>query len=258
MKDYYQILGVPENASNEEIKRAFRKLAFEHHPDRNPGNENQAEQRFKEIHEAYGVLGYEVKRREYDSYRKGQFAGAGFNNIYSGFQYSQEDIFRYIFSNRAIFDELSRTFSQAGLRFDEQFLRRVFFNKTDYSNVRTSYEPRTQFKHDVTTRKPGLMDRLAGKAANKLLRFAFKRALGLDIQSLPEKGADLYHDLVITANEASEGCEKEVSYKRGKSSKKLIVKVPPGVTSESRIRLSGMGQDGIKPGDLYLRIKIKR
>jgi DnaJ-class molecular chaperone len=258
MKDYYQILGVPENAGNEEIKRAFRKLAFEHHPDRNPGNENQAEQKFKEINEAYGVLGYEVKRREYDAYRKGQFTGVGFNNKYGGFQYNQEDIFRYIFANRAIFDELSRTFSQAGLRFDEEFLKRVFFGRTDYGNVRTSYETGTQFKEGITNKKPGLMDRIAGKVANKLLRLAFKRALGLDIQTLPEKGSDLYHDLVITANEASVGCEKEVSYKRGKVSKKLMVKVPPGITSGSRIRLRGMGLDGIKPGDLYLRIKVKQ
>ncbi len=57
MKDYCQTLGVPDNASQEGIKRAFRKLAFKHHPDTNPGNEKQAEAKFKEINEAYGVLG---------------------------------------------------------------------------------------------------------------------------------------------------------------------------------------------------------
>ena len=60
MKDYYKILGVPENASQAEIKKAFRKLAFQHHPDTNPGNEQEAAERFKEISEAYGVLGDEV------------------------------------------------------------------------------------------------------------------------------------------------------------------------------------------------------
>ena len=53
MKDYYQILGVSDNASQEEIKSAFRKLAFKHHPDTNPGNEKQAEERFKEINKAW-------------------------------------------------------------------------------------------------------------------------------------------------------------------------------------------------------------
>ena len=123
MKDYYQILGVPDNASQEEIKRAFRELAFKHHPDTNPGSEKQAEEKFKEINEAYGVLGNEHKRQQYDFAREGQFAGAG----YRGFQYSQQDIFRDTFSNQAMFDELSRMFAQAGLRFDQDFLNRIFF-----------------------------------------------------------------------------------------------------------------------------------
>ena len=75
MNDYYEILGVGENADADEVKSAFRKLAFEHHPDRNPGNEKQAEEKFKKINEAYSVLCDERRRREYDSYRSGRFAG---------------------------------------------------------------------------------------------------------------------------------------------------------------------------------------
>ncbi len=63
MKDYYRILGVLDSASQEEIKSAFRKLAFKYHPDTNPGNEKQAEEKFKEINEAYGVLGDKDKRQ---------------------------------------------------------------------------------------------------------------------------------------------------------------------------------------------------
>ncbi len=65
-KDYYGVLGLDGRASREEIKRAFRRLALRYHPDRNPGNQKQAEEQFKEINEAYEVLIDESRRREYD------------------------------------------------------------------------------------------------------------------------------------------------------------------------------------------------
>src|SRR3989442_4367543 len=76
-KDYYQVVGVQETASVDEIKRAFRRLAKQHHPDRNPGKP-QAAERFKEINEAHDVLSDPPKRKQYDQLRKyGAFAGAG-------------------------------------------------------------------------------------------------------------------------------------------------------------------------------------
>ena len=72
MKDYYEILEIEESANPSEIKSSYRRLAFTHHPDKNPGNETQAEERFKEINEAYGILGNETRRREYDAFRNGR------------------------------------------------------------------------------------------------------------------------------------------------------------------------------------------
>jgi curved DNA-binding protein CbpA len=66
MKDYYQVLGISKDVSHEEIKKAFRGLALRYHPDRNPQSQKQAEEKFKEINEAYQVLGDEHKRRQYD------------------------------------------------------------------------------------------------------------------------------------------------------------------------------------------------
>ena len=86
MKDYYQTLGVSRDASPEDIKRAFRRLALCYHPDRNPGNTTEAEGRFKEINEAYEVLGNEQRRSHYDyltSYRRGQTEGAGVNMAFT-------------------------------------------------------------------------------------------------------------------------------------------------------------------------------
>ncbi len=75
-KDYYQVIGVPKNASAAEIKKAYRKLAQQHHPDANPGNKD-AEERFKEIASAYDVLGDEEKRKSYDRVRDMGAAGFG-------------------------------------------------------------------------------------------------------------------------------------------------------------------------------------
>src|SRR4030067_1121566 len=82
-KNYYTILGVNKNASDEEIKRAYRKMAMKYHPDRNP-NKKEAEERFKEINEAYAVLSDKEKRKQYDT-----FGAEGFRQ-----RFTQEDIFR--------------------------------------------------------------------------------------------------------------------------------------------------------------------
>lgn len=93
-KDYYKILGVSKTASQEDIKKAFKTLAFKYHPDKNPGDK-KSEDHFKEINEAYAVLSDAKKRRQYD-----QFGSSGFHQ-----RYSQEDIFRG-FDARDIFSEM--------------------------------------------------------------------------------------------------------------------------------------------------------
>jgi DnaJ-class molecular chaperone len=240
MKDYYKILGVPENASQAEIKKAFRKLAFQHHPDTNPGREQEAAERFKEINEAYGVLGDENKRRQYDLARKGGFAGA----------YSQQDIFRQTFSNRAMYEELNRMFAQAGLRFDADFLNNMFFGGRGFA-YRT-YPPNTT----VSTYKPGWLERQLNKAAAKMSRFALKRLFGVDLE--PPVVLDKHLELEITQAETENGGEGRITYKRNGRQKKLVVKIPAGIKSGTKIRLRGMGnKKGKKSGDLYLHIKIK-
>ena len=114
-KDYYEILGVKKDATEQEIKKAYRKLAVRWHPDKNPDNKEEAEERFKEISEAYSVLSDPKKRQEYD------YGGASFD--FSGFDFSDaHDIFKNFFGGRD-------PFSMFGDDDDDFFNNDPFFNK---------------------------------------------------------------------------------------------------------------------------------
>jgi len=109
-KDYYRILGLSREAKNSKIKSAYRKLALQHHPDRNFGSK-EAEEKFKDIAEAYAVLGDSEKRRAYDNFGYTQFRG----------RFSQEDIFRGF--------DLKDLFREFGLRFDDNISRGFFYGR---------------------------------------------------------------------------------------------------------------------------------
>ncbi len=94
-KDYYEILNVSRNATEDELKKAYRKLALDFHPDRNPGNKN-AEERFKEIYEAYEVLGNPQKRMRYDRFGSVDDTGSFFD---FGFNGNLDNVFNDIFSD---------------------------------------------------------------------------------------------------------------------------------------------------------------
>jgi len=264
MKDYYHILGVPQNADPEEIKAAFRKLAFQHHPDVNPGREKQAEERFKEINEAYGVLCDVGKRQQYDHMCHSGFASAG-----ASAGYAQSDVFRDIFSNPAATEELNRMFAQAGLRFDQDFINRVFAGgqgRVFAFSFRPGGFQRGTFQfgdmagggaRPAPQRKPGFVDRLMLKSVMGLTRFSVRTLFGVDLPEMKDS-LDEYQELSLTAVEAETGGEKQVTVKRGMRRKQLMVTVPPGVKEGTSIRLKGMGKkDKTGCGDLYLHVCLK-
>jgi len=94
-KDYYKILGVSENAGLDEIKKIYRNLAMKYHPDRNPQNREAAEKRFKEISEAFYVLGDEKRRAEYDAYKKGYGYDAGSGEFAGARGFDFEEILKH-------------------------------------------------------------------------------------------------------------------------------------------------------------------
>jgi DnaJ-class molecular chaperone len=265
MKDYYQTLGIPEDSGEEEIRKAFRKLAFQYHPDKNLGHEKEAEEKFKDINEAYVVLSDKVKRQQYDMARQGGMAGAAYGSP-SGFQYTQQDIFREAFNNRASVEDLNRMFAQAGLRFDQDFLNRTFFNASNmvfkvytYQNgnahsTNTGTENETQVAQPAY--KPNFMERWAARVTMKLGSFAIKKLFGIQVEP-PGPQLDIVEDFDITPSESRFGGEKAYLNKKGRKARTLMVKIPAGIQSGTRIRLKGLGlKQGKQSGDLYLKVRI--
>src|SRR5437016_1454772 len=120
-RDYYRILGVHLEATDDEVRRAYRRLALQWHPDRNPGNA-EAEEKFKEISEAYAVLIDRTKRVEYDRVRRGTGPG--------DFHVNREQVFRDLFTDpraSAIFEELARELQRMGVRVDRHDFQTTLF-----------------------------------------------------------------------------------------------------------------------------------
>ncbi len=252
IKDYYAILGVSEKASREEIRHAFRKLAMKCHPDKNLGNEQWAEEKFKEINEAYAVLGDETKRKGYDRMRQTGFAGYG-TQYAGGRYYSQEQVFADAFNNPYLIQELARMFQEAGLRFDQGFVNNLFFEGRGFAFTSSSQTSTGDWSNSTSEYRPPLLVRLF----SKFIKFMLKRAFNVRELSWQSRGADLYHEICLSREEAASGVDRKVNYRRGREKKRLIVKVPPGVTQGTKVRLKGMGLQGGTPGDLFVTVRIK-
>jgi len=223
-RDYYEVLGAKKTATAEEIKKAYRKLAMKHHPDRNPGNK-QAEERFKEINEAYAVLSDKAKRQQYD-----QFGPSGFSQ-----RFSQEDIFRGF--------DISDLFKDLGFSTNDVF-GRIFGGggrgaKVRYGNLDDLFGQRGGPAYDYG-------DMFSGGAS---------RADG----PMEGKGQDIQSELNLTFMEAALGGEKKVKFSKRGRMEEITVKIPPGIESGKKLRLAGKGMDGAggrPPGDLYLKVNI--
>jgi DnaJ-class molecular chaperone len=278
-KDYYRILGVSRETSPEEIKKAFRQLALQCHPDRNPGDQN-AEERFKEVSEAYGVLIDPEKRQRYDLIReRGSGASAG-----PGFRYTQEDIFGDMFRNPGsndIFADLNREFARMGLRFDPQFFDHLFFGGRGIffrgiifggpEGIRMeSFDPRAGFfsqtaKNSIPLmeqifipRGIGIKGRLVSWAGRKLFGILLKKILGKAPEAGENSDLDLAFALPMDQKEAAEPTVKEVSYRLDGRMENLRVKIPPGVRDGMMLRLRGKGKRRKnETGDLYLKIQLQ-
>jgi curved DNA-binding protein CbpA len=275
-KDYYGILGLGPEATDDQIRRTYRRLALRWHPDRNAGD-REAGERFKEISEAYAVLIDPSKRRQYDRARdSGRTADFG---------QTREDIFRDLFANpvaSSIFEELARELARSGMRVDRHYFHQTLFGgRTVVSGgviIVTPFTPvLAMFKLARAVlrgaRAAGRLEREAGPARHArpreidrehrprgiLGRLAtIGRAL-LAGSSLPSAdGVDVTLPLPLTPSEAEKGCRKRVMLNRTTGLDELMVTVPPGVRAGTKLRLRGKGRAdrGRPPGDVYLTVEI--
>lgn len=271
-KDYYQVLAITEQATEEQIKKAYRKLALAHHPDRNP-NDPKSEERFKEITEAYGVLMDPLKRKEYDRFRASPFTGAQGE---PQFRYSQQEIFENMFRQgfgRDIFNDLNTDFKQSGFRTGPGFFGPVFFGAAGglakfmrmipgpigkigmglwlLSSVGSSlYALKKKKQAAQGDPKSKTQETPSIKHSIKNL-FAKPGASGKD-------DPNLYYKISITPVEAQAGAKKQISYKVGKNSENLEVSIPPGISSGKKLRLREKGSvvNELR-GDLILTVQVK-
>jgi curved DNA-binding protein len=263
-RDYYEVLGVKRDASEEEIKRAYRHLAREHHPDRNPGDKG-AEARFKEVQEAYDVVGDKDKRGQYDQFGHAGPQG-GANSGPGGFQWGG-GFGDGVQIDPSQIEELLRTglggFGGMGGQ------------RTRGSARGRRAAPREAVTHDLpvpfeTAVLGGTMSLdINGQQIDVRVPAGVEEGKTLRLQGQAPGGADLHlkiriephpyfrregNDLVITAPvglaEAVLGTKIDVPTLDGA---KLTVKIPAGASSGSRLRLRGKG---IKGGDQYVEIKI--
>jgi curved DNA-binding protein len=279
--DYYAVLGVNKNASDEEIKKAYRRMAMKYHPDHAKGDP-KAEEQFKKISEAYAVLSDTEKRRQYD-----RFGSEGFRQ-----QYSQEDIFRnFDFGN--IFREFGfggggfKTGKHGGVRFSFGGGESPFdFGMGGHASARgsdleyelalTLQEVATGTSKTLDFQHEGRSERLTvkipkGMITGKKLRLAGKGAASpmggppgdLYIRSkvkpdnrFKSDGHDVlvYQDVKLT--EAVLGSTLEVPTLEGKS---MNVKIPPGTRHGTRLRLAGQGLPRMRDagrGDLFVVVQV--
>jgi curved DNA-binding protein len=233
-KDYYSTLGVPKTATDKELKQAYRKLARKHHPDVNPGDKG-AEAKFKEINEAYEVLGDPEKRRKYDelganwrmyeqAQQQGQpFPGGSPFGGFGGFGGGEGGAWNINMGGPG-----------GGRTMTEEEMRDLFGTEDPFSDF---------FRTFFGGAGPG-----AGEPR------------GRGRASRSQKGRDIESEAELTLEEAYHGAMRRIAITIGGHARSIDVRIPAGVKDGSRVRAAGEGEAGSSggaSGDLFLRVKIK-
>ncbi len=249
-RDYYEILGVSRNATDDELKSSYRKLALKYHPDRNHGDAD-AEEKFKEAAEAYEVLRDPQKRALYDQYGHAGLEGTGFSgfggfeDIFSSFGDIFEDFFG--FGNRR--RSRSRVQRGADLRYDLtlSFLEAAFGTETKINVEKMETCPECNGSRCEPGTSPEVCRQCGG--AGQVSRTQGFFTVRTTCPLCRGMGQSIAHP-----------CSNCRGSGQVRVSKKVSVKIPAGVDNGSRLRLTGEGESGPQggpPGDLYVFIYVE-
>jgi molecular chaperone DnaJ len=265
-KDYYKVLGVASNATPEEIKKAYRKLARKNHPDANPGD-SEAERRFKEVSEANDVLSDAAKRKEYDDARK-LFGGGGFRFPRSNTagSSSMDDLFRNAtgsgdsFSDifGGLFNGASRTRTTSSSRGPRRGSDIEGEVTIDFVSSVNGVTVPIQMVSDTpcsachgTGAKAGTVPRVCPTCQGS----GMQTSTSGGVFAVTEPCVDCRGRGMIV----DDPCPVCNGSGRGRSTRSMQVRIPAGVTDSQRIRLKGKGgagENGGAPGDLYVVVHV--
>ncbi len=264
-KDYYEILGVNKNASQEEIKQSFRRLAHKHHPDKAGGDE----QKFKEINEAYQVLSNQQKREQYDRFGQtfeqarsqggfggfegfrdfADFASAFQNGNSASFDFDLGDIFGDIFGFGS--SRTKRGRSRVGADIEAELT--IDFNQAVFGSQK-----------EIILNKEEICSECAGSGIEPGAKIVTCPECGGTGQTMRRAGFGISFSTVCPACEGTgrrgeKACRRCQGKGREKKEKRLKIKIPAGIDNGQTIRLAGEGQSagkGSRAGDLYLRLRV--
>ncbi len=261
-EDYYELLGVSKQASESELKKAYRKMAVKYHPDKNPGNKD-AEENFKKVSEAYEVLKDDQKRAAYDRYGHAAFSGGAGGGASAGGPFHDPfDIFGEVFggggssSGGGIFEEFfggggsSRGGASRGsdLRYDLEI---------------SLEDAAAGIEKEISFRKPSKCSKCSGSGAAPGSGVSTCSTCGGHGQVTASKGFFSVRQTCPTCSGSGQRIEKTCSHCGGEGrvneTTKIKVKVPPGVDTGSKLRSAGNGEAGSHGGpggDLYIVIHV--
>lgn len=254
-RDYYEVLGVGRGATDQEIKSAYRKLALQHHPDRNPDRKEESEERFKEITEAYSVLADADKRAAYDRFGFAGVGGAGAgapdfsSTIFSGF----EDLFGSFFDLEDLFGRGHGRQARAARGADLRYELELSFTEAAAGLDTKIKIPRSETCpscHGSGSRNGSQLANCPACGGRGQVRYS--QGFFSVSRTCPQCGG--------MGQVNRDPCPDCVGEGRVRREKVLGIKIPAGVDDGTRLRISGEGEAGRHsgpPGDLYVVLKVR-